>query len=160
MIKIFWHLEQFNYFHSFHFKIICLLSPPSWTRAEPTEILGYSLKLVTDRNAKTHDRLTEAWPRSWSWPQKRTLDESYHIQSHYWKIHYCFGKEGYTGVRLRFGSQQVFCWGPFCSCDITNNSKWYTLHLSFKSTEYYPSFKSQSPSLHLCVCYKQLESDI
>ena len=31
------------YFLSFHFKIICLLSPPSWTRAEPTEILGCSL---------------------------------------------------------------------------------------------------------------------
>ena len=31
------------YFLSFQFKNICLLSPLSWTRAEPTEILGCSL---------------------------------------------------------------------------------------------------------------------
>ena len=31
------------YFLSFHFKIVCLLSPPSWTKAEPTEILGCGL---------------------------------------------------------------------------------------------------------------------
>ena len=30
-------------FLSFFLKIICLLSPPSWTTAEPTEILGCSL---------------------------------------------------------------------------------------------------------------------
>ena len=31
------------YFQSILSKIVCLLCPPSWTRAEPTEILGCSL---------------------------------------------------------------------------------------------------------------------
>ena len=41
-MKIFKHFKTV-YCLSFQFKIISLLSPPSWTRAEPTEILGCSL---------------------------------------------------------------------------------------------------------------------
>ena len=48
-------------FLSFHFKIICLLSPPSWTRAEPTEILGCSLVRPNVKVGHRPER-QNAWP--------------------------------------------------------------------------------------------------
>ena len=48
------------YFQSIHFKIICLLSPPSLNRAQPTDNLGCSLVRpnVTDWSTKTHNSLS------------------------------------------------------------------------------------------------------